>query len=217
MARKFPLGQYFADFPIFWRQLRDHWVDAVMGGSTSAVVLFIVTELFGLSKAWLLIVFAVMFVIASYAAWDDVFKQVRAPSPRPDFSGSQFHYQIDGDHERPDWIKVFALLTLRNRGTPSAVDRWEMEIVPPSGAHVIQTEVGLSESQSGPGGRSGGNLLHDETSIPSGGRREGWLLYHAPKARIGNLTTDQRPAIKVSFSDMHQHRYTLSDPEGFFS
>jgi hypothetical protein len=60
----------------------------------------------------------------------------------------------------------------------------------------------------------GGNLLHDPEVVKRGGRKEGWILCHGPKARLG-LMTGQRPAVKVSFKDVHDNEYSAIHPPNF--
>lgn len=122
---------------------------------------------------------------------------------------------IDGDHQQPDWIKLYVFMAIRNQGAESAIDRWTLRVVPPHpGTPFVQTVKGLSETQEGRGGKVGGNLLHDVEVIGRGGRKEGWLLCHGPKTRLG-LTTGQMPAVKVSFKDVHDHEYSAIFPPAF--
>ncbi len=134
---------------------------------------------------------------------------------QPQFVAEITEVSIDGDHQQPDWIKLYVYMTIRNQGAESAIDRWTLRVVPPHpGTPFIQTVKGLSETQEGRGGKMGGNLSHDVDVIGRGGRKEGWLLCHGPKSRLG-LTTGQRPAVMVSFKDVHDSEYSVIDPPGF--
>jgi hypothetical protein len=135
---------------------------------------------------------------------------------RPEFAGEVLKVQVEGDHEHPDWIKLFVLLTIRNTGAAGAVDRWKLEVVTPPHVRFIFTEEGLTESNEDFAGRSGGNLLHDENVIVKGGKKSGWLLYHGPKNRIGNLTTGQTAAVRVWFYDVNGAEYSAQYPRAFF-
>jgi hypothetical protein len=135
---------------------------------------------------------------------------------RPTFAGEILSIQVDGDHLQPDWIKLFIVMTIRNTGAASAVDRWRLEVVTPPHVKFIFTEAGLSESTEGPARASGGNLLGDESIIVKGGKKSGWLLIHVPKRQIGDLTTGQAPAVRVCFYDMNGAEYSAHYPPGFF-
>lgn len=135
---------------------------------------------------------------------------------RPEFAGEVLRIQVDGDHQQPDWIKLFVLMTIRNTGAAGAVDRWKLEVVTPPHVKFIFTEGQLSESTEDFAGRSGGNLLRDENVIVKGGKKSGWLLYHGPRNRIGNLTTWQTAAVRVWFYDVNGAEYSAEYPPGFF-
>src|SRR6266851_3781231 len=105
-------------------------------------------------------------------------------------------------------------MTIRNTGAAGAVDRWKLEVVTPPHVQFIFTEEGLSQSSEGPGGGSGGNLLRDEDVIVKGGKKSGWLLYHGPRNRIGNLTTGQTAAVRVWFYDVNGAEYSAEYPPG---
>jgi len=77
---------------------------------------------------------------------------------RPECAGEILRIHVDGDHQQPDWIKLFVIMTIRNTGAASAVDRWRLEVVTPPHVKFIFTEAGLSESTEGPARASGGNL-----------------------------------------------------------
>jgi hypothetical protein len=135
---------------------------------------------------------------------------------RPEFAGEILKVQVEGDHQQPDWIKLFVLMTIRNTGAAGAVDRWKLEVVTPPHVRFIFTEGGLSESTEDFAGRSGGNLLRDETVIVKGGKKSGWLLYHGPRNRIGDLSTAQTAAVRVWFYDVNGAEYSAQYPPGFF-
>jgi hypothetical protein len=135
---------------------------------------------------------------------------------RPEFAGEILRIHVDGDHQQPDWIKLFVVMTIRNTGAAGAVDRWKLEVVTPPHVKFIFTEEALSESTDGPGGKSGGNLLRDENVIVKGGKKSGWLLYHGPRNRIGNLSTEQTAAGRVWFYDVNGAEYSAQYPPGFF-
>jgi hypothetical protein len=176
-----------------------------------------------------LLSFAILLVgllYASFLAWNeerDLFEasaksqrsveQELLDKTRPQFVAEITEVFINGDHAQPDWVKLYIFLTIRNQGAESSVDRWILKVVPPQPAGpFIQTDKGLlSESQQGRGGVMGGNLLHDREIIARGGGKEGWLLCHGPKNRIG-LTTGQRPRVKVSFKDVHDKEWFAVDP-----
>jgi hypothetical protein len=166
---------------------------------------------------------------ASFLAWNeerDLFEasvnsQRRAEQElldkhRPQFVADITEVFVDGDHGQPDWIKLYVFLTIRNQGTDSALDRWTLKVVPPQPAGpFIQTDKGLlSETQRGRNDVVGGNLLHDLEIIRRGGVKEGWLLCHGPKDRMG-LTTGQQPAVKVCFKDVHEKEWLAVDPPNF--
>jgi hypothetical protein len=166
-----------------------------------------------------LLSFAILLVgllFASFLAWNeerDLF-EVSVKSQRSVAEITEVF--IDGDHERPDWVKLYVFLTLRNQGAESAVDRWKLKVVPPQPATpFIQTDRGLlSAVQQGRGGAEGGNLLHDREIIVRGSAKQGWLLCHGPKSSMG-LTTGQRPAVKVCFKDVHDKEWFAVDPPRF--
>lgn len=135
---------------------------------------------------------------------------------RPEFSGEILKIHVGGDHQQPDWIKLFVVMTIRNTGAAGAVDRWKLEVVTPPHVKFIFTEEALSESTDGPGGKSGGNLLRDENVIVKGGKKSGWLVYHGPRNRIGNLSTGQTAAVRVWFYDVNGAEYSAQYPPGFF-
>ena len=110
---------------------------------------------------------------------------------RPEFSGEIQRIQVDGDHQQPDWIKLFVIMAIRNTGAASAVERWRLEVVTPPHVKFIFTEAGLSESTEGPARAIGGNLLGDESIIVKGGKKSGWLLIHVPNREIGDLRPDR--------------------------
>jgi hypothetical protein len=122
---------------------------------------------------------------------------------------------IEGDN-RSDWIRLYVQLVIRNQGAESAIDRWKLRIVPPQPAGpYIQDEKGwLSELQMGHRGAVGHNLLHDREIIERGGRKEGWLLCRGLQKNMG-LTVGQRPALMVSFKDVHDNTYSVIDPPNF--
>ena len=155
-----------------------------------------------------LLVIGIGFLVGGYRTWQkeridrnsqvarvvDLNREVDELS-RPRFRPEVTEVFIDGDHQQPDWIKLYVYLVLRNQGAESAVDRWTLKVVPPHpGTPFIQTDKGLSDSQEGHGGRIGGNLLHNSDVVKRGGIMEGWLLCHGPKAHLG-LTTGQGPAV----------------------
>jgi hypothetical protein len=148
--------------------------------------------------------------------WDRMERQLRDLIPKEDvprFESEITAVVVDDDHEQPDWIKLYIYLVVRNQGMDSAIDRWTLKVVPPQPAPpFIQTEKGqLSDSQQGHDGRMGGNLLHDREIIKRGGGKGGWLLCRGPKDQMG-LSTGQRPAVKVSFMDVHNNEYSVIDP-----
>jgi hypothetical protein len=135
---------------------------------------------------------------------------------RPEFSGEIQRIQVDGDHQQPDWIKLFVIMAIRNTGAASAVDRWRLEVVTPPHVKFIFTGAGLSESTEGPARAIGGNLLGDESIIVKGAKKSGWLLIHVPKRQIGDLTTGQTAAVRVWFYDVNGAEYSAQYPPGFF-
>ena len=135
---------------------------------------------------------------------------------RPMFAGEILRIQVDGDHRQPERIKLFVIMTIRNTGAASAVDRWRLEVVTPPHVKFIFAEAGLSESTEGPARASGGNLLGDESIIAKGGKKSGWLLIHVPRRQLGDLTTGQAPAVRVWFYDMKGAEYSAQYPQRFF-
>jgi hypothetical protein len=134
---------------------------------------------------------------------------------RPRFLPEITEVLVDGDHQQPDWIKLYVHMVIRNQGAESAIDRWTLRVVPPHpGTPFVQKVQGLSETQEGRGSKMGGNLLHDVEVIGRGGRKEGWLLCHGPKTQLG-LTTGQTAAVKVSFKDVHDNEYSAIFPPAF--
>jgi hypothetical protein len=113
-------------------------------------------------------------------------------------------------------IRLYVHLVIRNQGAESAIDRWKLRVVPPQPAGpYIQDEKGwLSESQMGYPDAVGRNLLHDPEIIKRGGRKEGWLLCRGPQKNLG-LAPGQRPAVMVSFKDVHDNEYSVVYPPNF--
>jgi hypothetical protein len=111
--------------------------------------------------------------------------------------------QVNGDHERPDWIRIYLVITMLNEGAQSAVRDWKVAATLPSGRRYMG-ERELSRQPDGLDG-AGANLFLDESVIPLGGRRTGWLLIQFPKDRLDGLTTETESQITnvvVEFTDV---------------
>lgn len=137
----------------------------------------------------------------------------QSPDDRPRFDRSEVtRVQFQGDHDKPDWLRIFIFIRLRNLGSDSAVEGWEVHL---EGQHInaIMPEAGLSRSLAGDviSPHEGGNLLGDKTIITKRGRHEGWLLWHEPKERLAGLTTgtESRVFVTVSFRDTDGNTYIL--------
>lgn len=136
---------------------------------------------------------------------------------RPRFVAEIAGMFIEGDH-RSDWIRLYVHLVIRNQGAESAIDRWELRVVPPqpAGPYVQHEKGWLSDLKMGYRNAVGSNLLHDREIIRRGGRKEGWLLCRGPQLGMG-LSVGQRPAVMVSFKDVHDNEYSVKDPPDFKS
>jgi hypothetical protein len=88
-------------------------------------------------------------------------------------------------------------------------------LITPSWGRFIFSERNLSRSQDCAGLANGTNVVGDDTVIPKGGKKSGWLLYSGLQAQVGNLTTAQTPVVRVSFSDVQGTQYTFVYPPGF--
>ncbi len=94
----------------------------------------------GLPPAWVfLAVIAAGFLVGGYKTWRSERIERNATvrrfiatqdqllalqqSNRSQFIAELAEPSIDGDHEHPDWIKIYMDITLRNSGAASAVDR----------------------------------------------------------------------------------------------
>ena len=120
------------------------------------------------------------------------------------------------DPQRPDWIKIYMNLVVRNQGIESAIDSWSIVVLPPSATPYLEDERSLNAAQRGPHNLTSGNLLNDREIIRRGGTKEGWLLYEGPKDRL-SLAMGQTPVVEVSFKDVHDREYHVISRPGFRS
>jgi hypothetical protein len=130
------------------------------------------------------------------------------------FFVSEVEVAIEEDPQRPDWIKIYMNLVIRNQGAESTIDRWRIVVLPPSGTPYLEDRRSLNAAQRGPHNLMSGNLLNDREIIPRGGTKEGWLLYEGPQARLG-VSKNQMPVVEVSFQDVHDHEYHFVSRPGF--
>jgi hypothetical protein len=175
-------------------------------------------------------VVALAFFVGGYQAWrkeridrNDGIKQIKdlsaslATLARPQFLPEITAVMLNGDHDCPDWIKLYIRMVVRNQGAESAIDRWVVRVVPPyPGTPSQWTEDHLNVFQDNPWLNAGQNLLNDSEVISRGGSKKGWLMCHAEKSRIG-LTTGQSAAVKVTFKDVHNNEYSVVFPPNFKS
>jgi hypothetical protein len=205
------------------------WLYSAYGGG--AVILALWGYLAGsVPPTWVLLaVIAFGFLVGGFRTWqkeridrnDLVASVIKLEREIDELSRPRFIPEItgvfvDGDHPRSDWIKLYVYLVIRNQGAESAIDRWVLRVVPPQPATpFVQTDKGLlSDSRQGHDYELRGNLLHDREIIKRGSGKEGWLLCRGPKKDLG-LTTGQRPAVMVSFKDVHDNEYSIIDPPNF--
>ena len=127
---------------------------------------------------------------------------------------SEVDVAIEEDLQRPDWIKIYMNLVIRNQGAESTIDRWRIVVLPPSGTPHLEDRRSLNAVQRGPHNLMNGNLLNDREIIQRGGTKEGWLLYEGPQARLG-VSKEQTPVVEVSFKDVHEHEYHVVSRPGF--
>jgi hypothetical protein len=127
---------------------------------------------------------------------------------------SELAVALEDDLQRPDWIKIYMTLVIRNQGTESTIDRWSIVVLPPSATPYLQDSSTLNAAQRGPHNLMSGNLLNDREIIRRGGTKEGWLLYEGPKDRLG-LAMGQTPVVEVSFKDVHDREYHVVSRPGF--
>lgn len=57
---------------------------------------------------------------------------------------------IEEDLQRPDWIKIYMNLVIRNQGTDSSIDRWSIVVLPPSATPYLEDGRSLNAAQRGP-------------------------------------------------------------------
>lgn len=132
---------------------------------------------------------------------------------RPRFV-SEVKVAIEEDPQRPDWIKIYMNLVIRNQGTESSIDRWSIVVLPPSATPYLEDERSLNAAQRGPHNLMSGNLVNDREIIRRGGTKEGWLLCEGPKDRL-SLAMGQTPVVEVSFQDVHDREYHFVSQPGF--
>lgn len=86
---------------------------------------------------------------------------------------SEVDVAIEEDLQRPDWIKIYMNLVIRNQGAESTIDRWRIVVLPPSGTPHLEDRRSLNAVQRGPHNLMNGNLLNDREIIQRAARRRG--------------------------------------------
>jgi hypothetical protein len=89
-------------------------------------------------------VVALSFFVGGYQAWrkervdrNGGARQIRnltnslGKLARPQLLPEITEVTVNGDHDRPDWVKLYIRMVIRNQGAESAIDRWVIRIVPP--------------------------------------------------------------------------------------
>ena len=93
--------------------------------------------------------------------------------------------EIEEDLQRPDWIKIYMNLVIRNQGTESTIDRWRVVVLPPSDTPYLEDRRSLNSAQRGPHNLERQFAERSGNICDGGGTKEGWLLYEGPKDRDG--------------------------------
>ena len=63
---------------------------------------------------------------------------------------SEVALEIEEDPQRPDWIKIYMNLVIRNQGAESTMTRWRIVVLPPSGTPYLEDRRSLNAAQRGP-------------------------------------------------------------------
>jgi hypothetical protein len=109
-------------------RIRSHFYDFVAGGTLSAVIILIVTGLFGLSHYWFFLLFVGAFCAAAYAAWlDEYIPHDLIPVVDGDIKTST-ETTLDEHRVPRSVLTIEFALSVRNAGEPTIAETWKLEI-----------------------------------------------------------------------------------------
>jgi hypothetical protein len=115
-------------FGVFLDRIRARWADMIMGAGVSAVLIFVITNLFGLSSFWLFLFFIGAFCVGAYAAWRaeyvpyDLIPVVDGPI------AISTETKLDERHVVQSSVVIRFTMSVRNAGEPTIAENWKLEI-----------------------------------------------------------------------------------------